>query len=800
MIIKSLHLQYYRRFKNLDLELPENLVGIVGSNGSGKTTIVEAIGWCLYGNRIKRTDKLDIRSQFCDPSDVCSVEMVFRCGEHEYRILRQMRGKAAATEAAIYLNSGVEPEAVQERGVNEYVENLLNLDYRSFFISVFARQRDLAALSALQPEERRKSIARLINIEAVDRARNEMRTDRSNKEARKSGIESSLKNEQELKEQQRQLKLELTAREKSKKELKHQLTCAQEEHQAVKSEFEKLNALRDQHQQIQARIEKWNERKSNFESQRNKHLQQIEVIQKAERELKILQPQLVDYKLVQKEKERLDRESNRFIEMKGKQDELQRLTQRFTREQVNLTRLEEEQKALTGIDAKATQEEERLLQLEQQRERLRQEMAQLQGLKTNVKEKGVEIKAKQTRISELGPESPCPVCTRPLKDHYGQVLSEFETELKTLRQQYVQYDQKENEKQEEIDRADGELKNLKKQRDGLLQAREQFKEREKQRKQLHESVTETGLSIKTIKGEITALGKVDYDEKRHQEFKKNFKKMTELRDQLLKCEEQAKRLPDVQQEIDQIESTLKDLTAEIQVELERKKELGFDEIAFQMVKQRLEKKQNEVELVKDDIHKAEQEIIKISKDKDHVSNELNTIQKLQEEIKQIDEEIVYLKALDHHFGNFRQELTGRIRPIIASRASELLHVTTSGRYSFLELDEDYNLYLYDQASRFPLARFSGGEQDLANLCLRIAISQVVAERSGRSRINFIVLDEIFGSQDEQRKELILTALQQLYSQFRQIFIITHIDSVKDALPVVISVTEKSLEESVAVLV
>jgi len=800
MIIKSLHLQNYRRFKNLDLELPENLVGIIGNNGSGKTTIVEAMGWCLYGNRIKRTDKLDIRSQFCEPSEVCSVDMVFRCGEHEYRILRQMRGKAAATEAAIYLNSGAEPEAVQERGVNDYVENLLNLDYRSFFISVFAKQRDLAALSALQPEERRKSIARLINIEAIDRARNEVRTDRSNKEARKSGIESSLKNEHELKEQHRQLKLELTAREKSQKELKQQLTREQDEYQAIKSEFEKLTALRDQYQQLQARIEKWNERKSNFESQRNKHLQQIDMIQKAEHELKILQPQLVDYKLVQKEKERLDRESNRYVELKGKQDELQRLTQRFTREQVNLTRLEEEQKGLSGIDARAMQCEEQLLQLEEQRERLRQEMAQLQGLKTNVKEKGMEIKDKQSRISELGPESPCPVCTRPLKDHYGRVLSEFETELKTLRQQYLQYDQQEKDKQAEIDRVDGELKKLKKQRDGLVQAQVQFKEREKQRKQLHESVVETGQSIKTIKGGITALGQVDYDEKRHQEFKKNFKKMTELRDQLLKCEEQAKRLPEVKQEIDQIDSTLKDLAAEILLESERKKELGFDDIAFQMIKQRLEKKQNDVEFVKEDIHKAEQEIIKISKDRDHVSTELNTIQKLQEEIKQIDEEIVYLKALDHHFGNFRQELAGRIRPIIASRASELLHVTTKGRYSFLELDEDYNLYLYDQANRFPLARFSGGEQDLANLCLRIAISQVVAERSGRSQINFIVLDEIFGSQDEQRKDLILAALQQLYSQFRQIFIITHIDSIKDALPVVISVTEKSLEESVAVLV
>ena len=98
-----------------------------------------------------------------------------------------------------------------------------------------------------------------------------------------------------------------------------------------------------------------------------------------------------------------------------------------------------------------------------------------------------------------------------------------------------------------------------------------------------------------------------------------------------------------------------------------------------------------------------------------------------------------------------------------------------------------------------IARFSGGEQDLANLCLRIAISQVVAERSGGTQVNFIVLDEIFGSQDEERKELIMNTLQHLSSQFRQIFVITHVEEIKDVLPVVVSVTEKDIVESIATL-
>jgi exonuclease SbcC len=105
----------------------------------------------------------------------------------------------------------------------------------------------------------------------------------------------------------------------------------------------------------------------------------------------------------------------------------------------------------------------------------------------------------------------------------------------------------------------------------------------------------------------------------------------------------------------------------------------------------------------------------------------------------------------------------------------------------LELDESYNIFLYDGRASFGIERFSGGEQDIANLCLRVAISQVVAQRTGKPPLQFIVLDEIFGSQDEERKILVLSALQQLSNYFRQIFLITHIDSIKENLPVVLQV-------------
>ena len=56
------------------------------------------------------------------------------------------------------------------------------------------------------------------------------------------------------------------------------------------------------------------------------------------------------------------------------------------------------------------------------------------------------------------------------------------------------------------------------------------------------------------------------------------------------------------------------------------------------------------------------------------------------------------------------------------------------------------LLVYDNGNAYGIERFSGGEEDLANLCLRLAISEVITERAG-GVFNFIILDEIFGSQD-----------------------------------------------------
>ena len=75
---------------------------------------------------------------------------------------------------------------------------------------------------------------------------------------------------------------------------------------------------------------------------------------------------------------------------------------------------------------------------------------------------------------------------------------------------------------------------------------------------------------------------------------------------------------------------------------------------------------------------------------------------------------------------------------------------------------------------------------MANLVLRLAISQMIAERSGQA-FSLLVLDEIFGSLDETRRHSVMELLRGLQDRFEQVVLITHIEGVRDDLDQVIEI-------------
>ena len=142
------------------------------------------------------------------------------------------------------------------------------------------------------------------------------------------------------------------------------------------------------------------------------------------------------------------------------------------------------------------------------------------------------------------------------------------------------------------------------------------------------------------------------------------------------------------------------------------------------------------------------------------------------------------EELDRAFNEMRAQLNAQLRPELSELATTFLRELVDSRTAELELDERYNVVVLEDGIGKPV--LSGGEEDLANLVLRLAVSQMIAERSGQT-FSLLVLDEVFGSLDETRRFNVLELLRALGDRFEQVILITHIESVRDGLDQVISV-------------
>jgi exonuclease SbcC len=140
--------------------------------------------------------------------------------------------------------------------------------------------------------------------------------------------------------------------------------------------------------------------------------------------------------------------------------------------------------------------------------------------------------------------------------------------------------------------------------------------------------------------------------------------------------------------------------------------------------------------------------------------------------------------LHRAYSDLRTDLNFAMRPELSELASAFLTELTDARYTELELDDKYRIVVLEEGVAKPV--ISGGEEDLANLVLRLAISQMIAERAGQA-FSLLVLDEVFGSLDETRRQNVVSLLRGLQDRFEQVILITHIDDVRDGLDQVMEV-------------
>jgi exonuclease SbcC len=138
-------------------------------------------------------------------------------------------------------------------------------------------------------------------------------------------------------------------------------------------------------------------------------------------------------------------------------------------------------------------------------------------------------------------------------------------------------------------------------------------------------------------------------------------------------------------------------------------------------------------------------------------------------------------------------------PQIEDKANELLDRLSDGHMSVRfvtqteykdkkrdDLKETLEIQISDTAGIRNYEMYSGGEAFRVNFAIRLALSKILAQRKG-ARLQTLVVDEGFGSQDTQGRQRLIEAINLVKHDFAKILVITHLDELKDAFPTRIEV-------------
>ncbi|MCD6512114.1 MAG: SMC family ATPase [Thermoplasmata archaeon] len=789
MKLISLELHNFRKFSRAEIVFPEGITAIIGNNGAGKSTIIEAIGWVIYGSRASRTSQEDIKRNGADNADDCWVRLRFSIGEDEYEVLRIIRG--SSTDAQVKVNGMV--AATTSSSVTKFLEEKIGMDFDAFYTSIVARQKELNALSDKRPAERRRSMLKMLKIDALEDVIKMVRDDRRKKEEMLKFIESNIKDIDELMEE---MKREEERKERIRgemEEIKKMLNEKEKEFEKAKIKLEEEKKKAGEYSKLDAEKKAKNARLMEKKRQVERKIEDINRLKKKLSLYSVLKNEVKEYDMIKRRLSELEEIKDRYMERKNVEERI-----KLNEKEILLLNKEIEEYRKKGAELEKLMQEK--AHVESKKEKIKGEieeikntisemMAERKQMVRNIE----EIKIKMDDISSLGPDSNCPMCGRKLGEHYEKLMNDFKKQIGDFNEKIKIIDDKIRKSRESVNEREVILKTLDKKMKELDTAIRELIVISGKMQGMEKELKKRETEIDKLKRKIIEIGEISFDEEEYLKLKDKVKQLEEKRVTFLKLEKELERIPEIEEEIEEIKKDIRDIEEELTKISSFMEKIDFKEEEYKEAEKRYEQLREEMENLKRRMLKNRTDEEYIIKEISRINAEIEETEKNLKKMNEIREEITLLSMLagDRDSGllnNFKKYLIAKIGPALSTYASHFFSVFTNGKYNSIEIDDDYNIFIYDGGEKYPIDRFSGGEEDLANLSLRLAISELISRRADMN-FEFIALDEIFGSQDYGRRMNVLNALNDLKKQFSQIFLITHIEEIKDSVEHIIKIYE-----------
>jgi exonuclease SbcC len=248
MIIKKLTLQNFRSYSHEELELPKGIILFEGDVGSGKSSILYAIEFALFGLGDMRGESL-LRAG----EKQGTVEIVFEINGKQYRVKRSLlkrKKSVSQTEGFIEIDGNKEyltPSELKERilQILGFKENPRPKASSVIFrYAVFTPQEEMKEILRLKDEERLQTLRKAFGIEDYKIIKDNVKLILSELRSKIDFISGELVDFDEIKKELEQIKKKISEYEKNKMSFESQYKMLQEKLKEINSKLDELNEIK----------------------------------------------------------------------------------------------------------------------------------------------------------------------------------------------------------------------------------------------------------------------------------------------------------------------------------------------------------------------------------------------------------------------------------------------------------------------------------------------------------------------------------------------------------------------------
>jgi len=772
----SVEVENFRSFASATftpLGIGQGMTAINGANGTGKSSLAtHAIMWALYGVTPDGVPVKAMRRQ--GSTGEVKATVTFRHQGQEISVSRMLKGKNDTTVARIMVE-GIEQTNVSARTAAAWVARRLGIDAEGFATAFVVKQKDLDALVRARPAERRALVERLAGIHHMSAALTKSREEARAAQGRLDAVGAIPDTEA--------LKRALAAAEKALERARAKQEEAQAASSQLEQEYEHARAESDRISDAEAEVGNLRTKIAVLEEKINGIKAEQQQLRNIVGNAELLPDAQAVAAEAQAEVARLEeaiRSTAPIVEdAKQKQSGVDKL-------ETTLTELKDE--ARKG-EAECRAIEEQLDEMQFSETDISDIESDLTVLAEQVGALSGETRRLEAAINLLSNsdsrESHCPTCRGEIADP-KTLVSEMTEELARIAGKREIIDSEKRRKEEtlvslresatKLARLTNHLESagrmLGATRDRLAQAEQAFAIAEEQA----ESAAEAAHGALVAQEEAQRL--IVPAQKELEAALNSLRKAEEA----VKAEE---RLNELENALDECRKNHAELATDIN-DITR----GISGSSLSDARNKARTLQLATIEAQKRVSEADIAYAMCERDAKDRLRELRDAESKQMLAGNLAIEVGQAHALVEALDEFRRDRVARLAPELAEVASDLLLTMTDGRYSSVDLDEDFTPIVVEAETGLerPTSWLSGGEESSVALALRIAIGEVVAGQRG----GLLVLDEVLTAQDQLRRNATMGAIRSLP---RQIITINHVSEATDLVDLVANIVSDGDEGS-----